>query len=243
VEDALELAEYLPLSYKTPSEEQYVAFLWDAFTSNYENEKYQFAFLAYHMLTMCAVYFNVWQIRMTRPRDFERGLIGFSKDNEEHLLKATSPFTFSKINESSILRILRLIDCDNAKIGTYAKLVRDRNDTAHANGNIFVSTQKALDGKIAEVLRVIEEIQTHSAPIIQECYSNFLTDSADPEEREYVDEADEVREVLIHGHYFSERDVRLCQSADLSWVEGDANAESIRGLHQALLDMHPLEIG
>jgi hypothetical protein len=30
------------------------------------------------------------------------------------------------VNERSILRFLKLIACDNAKIGTYAKLVDDR---------------------------------------------------------------------------------------------------------------------
>ena len=72
------------------------------------------------------------------------------------------------MNERTILRFLKLIACDNTKIGTYAKLVDDRNETAHPNGNIFFSTQAALDTKITEILRVVEEIQTHSKPIIQE---------------------------------------------------------------------------
>jgi hypothetical protein len=37
----------------------------------------KFAFLAYHMLTMSFVYFNIWQIKQNEPRDFEKGLIGF----------------------------------------------------------------------------------------------------------------------------------------------------------------------
>lgn len=41
-----------------------------------------FAFLAYHMLTMSFVYFNIWQIKQTEPKDFARGLIGFGKDIE-----------------------------------------------------------------------------------------------------------------------------------------------------------------
>ena len=35
---------------------------------------------------------------------------------------------------------------------------------AHPNGNIFFSTQAALDAKITEILRVVDEIQTHSSP-------------------------------------------------------------------------------
>ena len=136
MEDAADLANYLPLSFKTPKEQEYIAFLWDAFQSNYENKKYQFAFLAYHMLTMSFVYFNIWQIKQTEPKDFAMGLIGFGKDIEKSLLEATSPFVFSTVNERSILRFLKLIACDNGKIGTYAKLVDDRNDSAHSNGNI-----------------------------------------------------------------------------------------------------------
>jgi hypothetical protein len=63
MEESLELNNYLPLSFKTRSEQDYMQFLWEAFESNYENGKYQFAFLAYHMLTMSFVYFNIWQIK------------------------------------------------------------------------------------------------------------------------------------------------------------------------------------
>ncbi len=45
-------------------------FLWNAAQSNYDNGNYQFAFLAYHMLTMSFVYFNIWQIKQTKPEDF-----------------------------------------------------------------------------------------------------------------------------------------------------------------------------
>jgi hypothetical protein len=82
MEEASELGDYLPLSFKTPKEEEYIRFLWDAFETNYTHGKYQFAFLAYHMLTMNFVYLNIWQIKQNRPRDFEKGLIGFGKDIE-----------------------------------------------------------------------------------------------------------------------------------------------------------------
>lgn len=104
MEEAAELASYLPLSFKTRSEQEYIKFLWDAFETNYTHAKYQFAFLAYHMLAMSFVYFNIWQIRQTEPGNFAMGLIGFGKDIEKSLLDATSPFVFSTVNERSILR-------------------------------------------------------------------------------------------------------------------------------------------
>ena len=56
MEEAAKLANYLPLSFKTRSEQEYIEFLWDAFESNYTHGKYQFALLAYHMLAMSFVY-------------------------------------------------------------------------------------------------------------------------------------------------------------------------------------------
>ena len=212
----------MPLSFKTHSEGEYVAFLWDAFETNYTHGRYQFAFLAYHMLAMSFVYFNIWQIRQARPADFENGLIGFGRDVEKRLLEATSPFAFSLEKERSVLRFLKLIGCDNGEIGTYCKLVDDRNETAHANGNIFFSAVATLDHKIKEILRVVDEIQGHSRPVIEQCYRDFLLQSHDPDEREYPDATDQIREVLVHGNYMSQKDMEICVEFDLATLGGHA---------------------
>jgi hypothetical protein len=242
VEEAAELGNYLPLSFKSPKEQEYVAFLWDAFETNYTHGKYQFAFLAYHMLTMSFVYFNIWQIKQTQPADFAKGLIGFGKDVEKNLLEATSPFVFSTVNERTILRFLKLIACDNGKIGTYVKLVDDRNDTAHPNGNIFFSTQAALDAKIIEILRVVDEIQTHSTPVIERCYREFLIRSADADEREYPDPADQIREVLIHGNYMARRDIDICLGFDVKSLQEHLGFDEIRTLHETLTNGYTTEV-
>ncbi len=234
MEDAAVLYNYLPLSFKTASEQDYIAFLWDAFETNYTHGKYQFAFLAYHMLTMSFVYFNIWQIRQALPADFSKGLIGFGKDIEKNLLEATSPFVFSTVNERSILRFLKLIACDNDKIGTYSKLVDDRNETAHPNGNIFYSTEAALDIKIREILRVVAEIQTHSKPVIEHCYREFLMENHDPDEREYPQDTDQIREVLIHKNYLSQKDIEICLGFNLDSIADQPEIDSIRTLHETL---------
>jgi hypothetical protein len=241
VEYAIELASYLPLSFKTPKEQEYIGFLWDAFETNYTHGKYQFAFLAYHMLAMSFVYFNIWQIKQTEPKDFAMGLIGFGKDVEKSLLDASSPFVFSTVNERTILRFLKLIACDNGKIGTYAKLVDDRNESAHPNGNIFYSEQSALDLKIREILRVVSEIQDHSRPIIEHCYRNFLLENHSPEEREYPEAVDQIREILIHNNYLSQKDIEICLGFDLSSLDASPEYENIRELHESLHAAYGLE--
>lgn len=239
--DEADLGNYLPFSFKSPKEQEYIEVLWDAFETNYTHGKYQFAFLAYHMLTMSCVYFNIWQIKQTRPGDFEKGLIGFARD-EKALLEATSPFVFSAVNERTILRFLKLIACDNGKIGTYAKLVDDRNESAHPNGNIFYSTQEAHDAKITEILRVLEEIQAHSKPVIEHCYREFLLQNHDPEEREYPEAADQIREVLIHGNYMSRRDVDICLGFDIESLKADEGIEEIKALHGALAKEYKTDV-
>ena len=235
MEEAADLDNYLPLSFKSPKEQEYIAFLWDAFQTNYTHGKYQFAFLAYHMLTMSFVYFEIWQIKQTMAKDFAMAMVGFSKDLEKELLDATSPFTFWRVNESSVLRFLKLIGCDNAKVGNYAALVKDRNGMAHSNGNIFFSTKAALDAKITEILRVVAEIQCHSTPVIEHCYQQFLLGNHDPEEREYPESSDQIREVLIHGNYLSQKDVDICLGFELANLGNAGEARELHQLHQSLL--------
>jgi hypothetical protein len=238
MEHATELNKYLPISFKTESEQDYIIFLWEAFETNYTNGKYQFAFLAYHMLTMSFVYFNIWQIKQTEPSDFAKAMIGFNKNMEKELLNATSPFTFWRVNESSVMRFFKLIGCNNEKIGSYAALVKERNDTAHTNGNIFYNDPSSIDRKLTEILRVVDEIQNHSRPIIESCYKKFLCDNYNSEEHEYANTVDQIREILIHPNYFSEKDIAICLEFDIDSLSEHGSFSAIKELHDTLVSIY-----
>ena len=55
MEEAAELANYLPLSFKTPKEQEYIEFLWDAFETNTMHGKYQFLFHATHQAIVAEI--------------------------------------------------------------------------------------------------------------------------------------------------------------------------------------------
>ena len=241
IEEAGKINDYLPASFKTTKESEYVSFLWDAFESNVQSGKFQFAFLAYHMLVMSFVYFNIWQIKLFKPKRFGTALIGFNKNMEKDLLNATSPFVFSVVNERTVLRFLKIIQCDNGKIGKYAKLVDERNLSAHANGNIFFNAEGELERKIGDVLRVVEEIQTHSRDIILEGYKNFLIAARDIEEREYIDDESQIREILINQNYMSISDIAFCCDFDITQLGESDGFETIRILHDTLLAQYDVE--
>ena len=236
MDEALRLSDYLPVYLKPSDEQAYIPLLWTSFESNYSSKNYQFAFLAYHLLMMTLVYSKIWQIRQTCPIDFDKGLIGFSKDHEDHL-KDASPFTFSRVRESDALGLFRLIGCDNSQIGNYRALVRDRNSIAHANGKIELGTQREADRKIRQVLRAVEEIQAHSQPVVRRYYKEFLLQSYDPEEREFADAEDQIREILIRGNYMSHKDIEICANFDISTLDSD-NRAAIGSLHNTLRETY-----
>ncbi|MDZ8120263.1 type I restriction enzyme HsdR N-terminal domain-containing protein [Pontiella sp. NLcol2] len=175
-----------------------------------------------------------------KPELFKNSLVGFSKADERGLLDASSPFAFWTINESRIFRFLKLIGCDNNDVGQYAKLVKERNDIAHSNGNIFYNASQSADQKMGEALQCIDHIQIHMQPVIHDCLKRFLLDSWDIEERMYADPSDQIREELVHAHYFSQKDIEACVAFDiepLKWTRAfRRNRSLVRSVQGCVCD-------
>ncbi len=76
--------------------------------------------------------------------------------------------------------------------------------------------------------------KTRSSPVIEHCYRDFLLQNYDPDEREYPDAADQIREVLIHGNYLSQKDIDICLGFDLAGIADQPEIDSIRTLHEVL---------
>jgi hypothetical protein len=235
MEEALELEDYLPVSYRARSEQEYIAFLWDAFQSNYKSGKYEFASLAFHLLYMSFVSFSIWQIRLIREQDFRNALVGFLAESEATLLDADTPFKFyEKMKESQIFRFLKLIGCTNDHVGEFAKFVRRRNKIAHPTGTVFFNDQVSIDAEITQMMREVANIHQHMRPIIMEVYGRFLVESCDTEEREYADPDQEVEVNLIHRNYVSQKDIDVCLTYDLAKYQTHTNFPAIEALHRSL---------
>lgn len=238
MEEAVKIFDYLPLSYKTPTEAEYVNFLWESFEVNYNAEKYPFAFIAFNMLYMSFVYFEVWQIKQNRRRDFEMAMVGFRRDDEKELTEATTPFSFSLIQERSFFRFLKLLDCRNDRISNFGKIIDARNQSAHSNGNILFNSQPAIDGKINDVLNFVDEIQNLSKPIIDECLIEFLKNSWNADERPYLDDAEQIREVLIHDNYLSQKDIELMRDFNISRLSTEDHFAEMKNLFHIFAELY-----
>jgi hypothetical protein len=242
MEEAYEILNYLPIRFKQRNEQEYIEFLWDSFESNYQNEKYQFSFMAYHMLFMSFVYFNIWQIKSIREEDFNKIKLGFNDD----FGNATNPFMFSVEGESRVFDLLKYLCAAHADvktlIGQYKKLVRERNDIAHANGNIPFRTVTYLETRMSDIVRYASEIQSYSKPIIQECFKNFLIESQDEDIRQYYDIGEQINEVLIHQHYLSQKDIEFCLEYDINILTGEPEFEEIERIYEVLKNEYQIEV-
>lgn len=75
----------------------------------------------------------------------------------------------------------------------------------------------------------------HSIPTIQRCYARFLEESNNPDDREYSEDAAQIREVLIHDHYLSPKDIEICAAFDIAdEFDIHTNFPAIESLHQTL---------
>lgn len=237
MEEALRIFDYLPIAFKDPNEQEYIVHLRESFEVNYENEKYQFAFLAYHMLFMSFVYYEIWQIREVRRGDFDKAMIGFGS-KEKEINKENRPFALSQINEASIFHLLKLLGCEEQEFGKFKKVVEERNDMAHVSGNRGFTNQNSLDLKIQEILRHIAKIQSFSKPIIEQSFKIFLEENFNPEERGFFGDEDEIRENLVHRHYLSVEDIRFLMEYEINQLADRPNFAQIQQLFESFKSIY-----
>ena len=235
MDEALELDTYLPQSFADVAERKYLDFLWSAFRTNYDGERYEFASLAFHLLYMSFVSFSIWQIKLAQPNRFAMAMVGFHKDVEKHLTKCDSPFKFyEKLKESEIFRFLKLIGCTNDHVGNFSVFVQDRNKIAHPTGNVFFNDQATIDRKLAKMMTEVRNIQTHMQQVIPELYIRFLDESSDPETRQYANARDEITVNLIHANYMSTADLAQCAKLNTNHFDTHPNQMDISVLHETL---------
>lgn len=219
IEDAQEILDYLPSEYQTAQEQEYISFLWDSFQSNYENGKYQFAFIAYHMLFMCFTYYSVWKLKKQWGNDFEKAIICLDNDTCTKLNNAEWPLAFAEIEtigESRMFRFLKLAGCGNAEIGEFTSIVKFRNDIAHANGHIFLKTSEALDEQVAKIISCTERIQASLNCVLDDIFTKFLSERSAAAFRESFEDTEQIEEFFIRENYLSTKDIERCLQFDIS---------------------------
>jgi len=238
-EDASKILDYIPYTAKTQEEIDYFAFLWKSFCSNYEGENYQFAFLSYHMLFMCAVYTLLAKIRLFDKCSFGKGMILCNPERQKEIIESNSIFVFSSLKEREIFQLFSLIGCSPEEIREYKKLIDDRNDIAHANGNIFFNSKEAISEKINEMNDCLEKLTICLEPLVLVKIREFLFSSIDPETREFEEENEQIEQILVRENYLSRRDIYGgVTKFDIGSLNTDPKFSDVRGLFDKLKERY-----
>lgn len=234
---AFEIHDYLPVYYNNSEEDRYIAFLWESFLSNFESRKFEFANLAFHLLYMSYASFLVWRLRFARRGDFEKAMVGFQNDVENKLFTVDSPFKFyESLKESMIFRFIKLLGCDNQQVGNCAKFVKYRNRIAHPSGTATFNDEIEFSDHICDVLGQMEMMQTKSKAIVLDLFRDFLiSDSGNPDVREFSDEESEINSNFIGRFYLSRKDVEICLEFDIAALAKHPNSKAAKSLRDAFV--------
>lgn len=227
MDDANKIFDYLPISFGNDSELDYIISLQEAMHSNYANKHYQFSYLAFHMLFMAAIYYNILQIRAHSGGDYKKIIIGFQQllELEDNYNKPAlgdagkefSPFSLSVENERKIFELLRFLDFDKAQIGNFKKLVDFRNDLSHCNGKASLNTEATIIKNVEDALKLVDSLQQATKKHIDAIYTQFL---ATPEEEwEYPVIKEQVEEAFIKSFYLSLEDIKFCMALDINTLD------------------------
>jgi len=108
MEEAQKIFQYLPI---TPPDDEYIRFLWETFETNYKTEKFQFAFIAYHMLFMCFVYYQIAKLYKVKPEEC-KDLMIFTGKIQDHIDKHERKIS---AGEESLLAPLQKFSLENER--------------------------------------------------------------------------------------------------------------------------------
>jgi hypothetical protein len=241
IEDAQAILEYLPSQYRTAQEQEYISFLWDSFQTNYETGKYQFAYIAYHMLFMCFTYYSIWKLKTHRANDFEKAVIHLDNDTCKAFNDAQWPLAYAeieRIGESRMFRFFKLAGCSNSEIGEFTSIVKSRNSIAHANGHIFYRTAEVLDAELQKTTLCAQRIQTSLSRLLDEILSNFLRERCTSDLRESFEDSEQITEFLVRENYLSNKDLERCLQFNISSLSSHPNFHLIESMFNSFKSLY-----
>jgi hypothetical protein len=204
-----DLYQFLPIYDNTG----YISMLLNALKGNYEQDYFHFAYLAFHMLFMFFLYCAVWRFKLAHPERFRDAMVSISPQDRNTLIESESPFDFSILDESKFVQFLSMLNCGDEFIGKIKKLVRKRNNIAHTNGSFAFSNRNELNFSIHEVKGYILKIQKLSFGTTAECFKNFLSESVDPDKRQFQDISDQIESQFLRKFYISQKDIQMILSS------------------------------
>ena len=153
-----QILKFLPIQFADEEANEFIIYLSDAYIENLEKEKYQFAFIAFHMLYMTFCFKTKWFLRKQKNKKIEESIETYLRSNKKKFFNGL--FDLSQFNEKdTIHHLLHSLNFDIVETEDHKKCIDIRNNCAHANGKIRYNQIK-INTSIEEEVEFIEKIQS-----------------------------------------------------------------------------------
>lgn len=249
MEELYRIYSFLPISSKDEDESEYIRTLFKAFEMSYTNGFYQFAYIQLHMIFMVCIYYMLLKIGMFKPDSLKDALHYMLKDSkrvqEFYGAKNTRDGnlyfgSFASILESEVFLLLKIVGMDSNLQGELKNLVKERNNYAHANGIITITSQDTIDEKISCYLSLLERVFNLMKPFIRHYYIETIKSPEfyNPEIRKYIDETEQINEAFIKDYSITLKDLNECRRVSINDLVSYDGFENIKQLHIALCDIY-----
>lgn len=248
-DELYKMLEYLPEEFLDESEEKYIDALQLACETSYYNGLYQFAYVQYHMLFMTAVYYVLLKVTKCHGDEVDKAIYYLTKDRKSEFYGSENTKngklyfgSFAAINESDVFMLLRIIGLDDSLLGELKKLVKSRNDYAHANGRLMLTSDALFSEELQKYNDKIQQVFELLKPDINKLYLDTITTQEfyDPEIRAYFDPDEQIIQEFIKAYSLSRTELnwlRRIKTSDFKKYEG---YEHIKDLHIALMHYYDL---
>lgn len=207
-----ELRNYLPIYFENKENNEYVEYLTAAYLKNVEAEKYQFSFIAFHILYMCFVYKIIWSLKKNGEHAKFDEILNNCK-NKKYLVMYSSLFDISVLGESDSFKFFRMFSFHPNDIDKFSHPVAVRNHCAHASGKLHYNA-KEIEEYVSKELDYISQIQQKSEPILKKMFMEFLRENWNPEKRPFSTSETAIDD-FIRKNLFSMKDIEYLIRLDI----------------------------
>ena len=223
MEDYLEkILEFLPETFFDKDSDDFIKYLSDAFIENSTNEKYQFAFTAFHMLNMVFIYKTKWFLFKQGNTIICTALENFRNNKNNNIDEFNTLFDLSLFNEKkSVEEVLKSLKFHVNEIGISRNHVDVRNNCSHASGRIYYDSQKKIEHFIEEELLVIERIHVKTLEMMESLINKFINEKWN---NTFI--LQDIK-ILFNENYFSKKDLLSILNFQYSFLSLKSNTSEV----------------
>lgn len=170
------IREYLPIRFVDADANEFLKYLEESYIENIKNQKYQIAFIAFHMLYMTFIYKVKWLLKKQGNVTINQILNEYSRQNRG--VAFNTLFDLSQFNEKqSLERLLEYFKFHINEIRTCKYHVDVRNNCCHASGKIYYKKFSRVEPYIEEEIELVEKIHKKTINDFKKLLDEFLEHS------------------------------------------------------------------